>query len=284
MATKISELTSASTLDGSELLPIVQGGVTKSTSITDLVSGGELPAYSTSETLTTERWINGKPIYRKTINGSFLGAGVYTANQLVSSDVETHVDVQATLKQATGNDANAFGHHSFGGTSYYVLQWSIDGTSIYSRADHVEWFNLPWIVTVHYTKTTDTAASPVAGVTVTGGDSDWTSVTPTATWEDWNAHDWPLQYRKTADGTVHIRGLAKCLATNNTLIFTLPTGYRPSNKSMFIVNNNNSTNSYTNRLDIFSTGEVQVAVSPGTDTCPVPVGGYVSVCCSFHAS
>jgi hypothetical protein len=40
MPTKISELTSATALDGSELLPVVQGGVTKQATIDDLVSTG----------------------------------------------------------------------------------------------------------------------------------------------------------------------------------------------------------------------------------------------------
>jgi len=38
MATKISELTTASTLDGSELIPVVQGGVTKQTTMNDIAA------------------------------------------------------------------------------------------------------------------------------------------------------------------------------------------------------------------------------------------------------
>ena len=180
MATKISELTAASTLDGSELIPVVQGGVTKQATITDLVSGGELPAYSTSETLTTERWTDGKPIYRKVVAGSFVAQGVVAQNVLVSADVDAHVNATASAPQVEGHDSQHFGQHSNATTNYYSIVWASNRTSLTSVAQHSSWANQPWSATLYYTKTTDTAASPVAGVTVTGSpeylDGTWTPV------------------------------------------------------------------------------------------------------------
>jgi len=48
MATKISQLSSASTLDGTELIPVVQGGVTKQASTANVVSGGIIQVQATT--------------------------------------------------------------------------------------------------------------------------------------------------------------------------------------------------------------------------------------------
>ena len=65
---KISELESATSIDGTEVLPIVQNGVTKKAETSKLMEGilgGEV--YSTNEVKTNKVWIDGKPIYRKVV-------------------------------------------------------------------------------------------------------------------------------------------------------------------------------------------------------------------------
>ena len=167
MATKISELTTASTLDGSELIPVVQGGVTKQTSVTDLVSGGELPAYSTTETLTTERWTDGKPIYRKVFEFNFGASGVDVDTSMASASLESLVSFETVVTDSSGNRTQDGAHVADDTTNYWRVVF-LSGNIIRGTAFHAIWESQSAVTTVHYTKTTDTAASPVAGVTVTG--------------------------------------------------------------------------------------------------------------------
>lgn len=62
MGIKISELTSATSLTGSEELPIVQAGNTKKSTISQVKAQN----YSTTEQVIGT-WIDGKPLYRKVI-------------------------------------------------------------------------------------------------------------------------------------------------------------------------------------------------------------------------
>lgn len=66
---KISELDSVINVDGTEVLPIVQSGVTKKVTANKLLElAQETDVYSTSEVQTNKVWIDGKPIYRKVID------------------------------------------------------------------------------------------------------------------------------------------------------------------------------------------------------------------------
>ena len=64
----------------------------------------------------------------------------------------------------------------------------------------------------------------------------------------------PAGYFKDSLGIVHLRGLVKN-GTNNTTIFTLPVGYRPSNRELQAVQTNNNI---IGRVDIFADGQVTV--------------------------
>lgn len=63
MSTKISELTSATSLTGTEEIPIVQTGTTKKATVGQIKSEN----YSTSEQVVGT-WIDGKPLYEKAIS------------------------------------------------------------------------------------------------------------------------------------------------------------------------------------------------------------------------
>lgn len=62
MSTKISDLTSATSLTGAEEVPIVQTGTTKKTTVGDIQKNAN---YSTTEQVVGT-WIDGKPLYEKT--------------------------------------------------------------------------------------------------------------------------------------------------------------------------------------------------------------------------
>lgn len=66
MSTKISDLTSATSLTGTEEVPIVQTGTTKKTTIGDIQKNSN---YSSTEHVVGT-WIDGKPLYERTITTS----------------------------------------------------------------------------------------------------------------------------------------------------------------------------------------------------------------------
>jgi len=75
-------------------------------------------------------------------------------------------------------------------------------------------------------------------------------------WINFNTTHNPAGYFKDSLGIVHLRGLVKN-GTNNTTIFTLPVGYRPSNRELQAVQTNLDTNTI-GRVDILADGQVTV--------------------------
>ena len=68
----------------------------------------------------------------------------------------------------------------------------------------------------------------------------------------------PVKYWKGPDNLVHIGGLIKNGVTaDNTIIFTLPIGYRPGAKEIFTVTQNNAIG----RIDIDHKGNVLVKLA-----------------------
>ena len=73
-------------------------------------------------------------------------------------------------------------------------------------------------------------------------------------WTNYDTTYNPAGYFKDSLGIVHLRGLVKN-GTNNTTIFTLPVGYRPSNQELQAVQTNLNT---IGRVDILADGQVTV--------------------------
>ena len=64
-------------------------------------------------------------------------------------------------------------------------------------------------------------------------------------------------------GVVHLRGLIKS-GTVNTVIFTLPAGYRPTALSLFSVVSNTGAALVASRLDVATTGDVTLVTGGNT--------------------
>lgn len=100
-STKISDLTSATSLTGAEEIPIVQTGTTKKTTVGDIKSEN----YSTTEQ-RVGTWIDGKPLYRRTIykdNQTFSTSGSYVTtlqdiDNLCSINYWTGVIINGTAR------------------------------------------------------------------------------------------------------------------------------------------------------------------------------------------
>jgi len=73
-------------------------------------------------------------------------------------------------------------------------------------------------------------------------------------WTNYDTTYNPAGYFKDSLGIVHLRGLVKN-GTNNTTIFTLPVGYRPSNRELQAVQTNLNI---IGRVDILADGQVTV--------------------------
>ncbi|MBE9002401.1 hypothetical protein IQ274_30430 [Nostoc sp. LEGE 12447] len=84
----------------------------------------------------------------------------------------------------------------------------------------------------------------------------WQTPTFQNNWVNYDNTYNPAGYFKDSLGIVHLRGLVRS-GTNNTTIFTLPVGYRPSNRELQAIQTFNNT---IGRLDILTDGQVQVVL------------------------
>jgi hypothetical protein len=67
-------------------------------------------------------------------------------------------------------------------------------------------------------------------------------------------------------GWVHLRGLIKT-GTINSVIYTLPVGFRPANTEIFDVNRNDGTTAgISGRIDVITSGVVAQANAPGSNS------------------
>lgn len=85
-------------------------------------------------------------------------------------------------------------------------------------------------------------------------EEDWIVPAFMNSWTNYETTYNPAGYFKDSLGIVHLRGLVKN-GTNNTTIFTLPAGYRPSNRELQAVQTSLNT---IGRVDIFADGQVTV--------------------------
>lgn len=88
--------------------------------------------------------------------------------------------------------------------------------------------------------------------------STWETPSLAPNWSDYGSNFTPIGYYKDGIGVVHLRGLVKG-GKINSLIFKLPSGYRPENKQMYNVITYDKVRNNTHkagRIDIHSNGNV----------------------------
>lgn len=139
---KISELTQATTINDSDLIPIVQNNETKSITKEDLMADTKAlidrnSAYSTTEQIVGT-WVNNKPIYRKvySISGD-MTASAWTTLVSISN-------VDTLLKGLMGGSAN---NCVWNDVDLRVVN---DNLQYYCPLTHA----YSWTI-IEYTKTTD---------------------------------------------------------------------------------------------------------------------------------
>ena len=173
---KISELNELVDSESTDLIPIVyeSANETKKIKTVNLIKG----SYSTNEVKTNNTWIDGKPIYRKTIFISNLsqptvssGNSIPAYNDFATgvSNIEDIIDMRGMLKQTGVERPHIYPLNytqitSVLGSSYSPTISRYSWWTYYNRTNNSirvsnlyvgETANLEGYVTIEYTKTTD---------------------------------------------------------------------------------------------------------------------------------
>lgn len=143
-------------LSGNEMIPIWQGE-TKKVSVATLAGYvQDADSYSTTETLTGGKWIDGKPIYRKAgiyNNGGTIGTGnVILDSTLTRSYVDTVISVGGSaIGTVRGQDFML----TIGGYcgDQYRLCLGIGNNGLTKLISEITYTNFNWWI--EYTKATD---------------------------------------------------------------------------------------------------------------------------------
>ena len=119
----------------------------------------ELPAYSTDEVLTAQRWVDGRPIYSKAVElTSFaLTADVWTYVSHGINNLSEITSVSGSYADSSGN----IGSFPFLGSAGCNVGYSVEATQVGFIAVNAGRTITGYFV-MEYTKTTDTSSSPVA--------------------------------------------------------------------------------------------------------------------------
>lgn len=148
---KISEMPSATSVSGSDIIPIVQSGVSKK------ATKNLLNSYSTTEQVVG-KWIDGKPIYQKTYYFSFDGTSQTGEKVIDISDLNYSVitKISGTTKQVSANTywRDMIQAYAYSGTS--VSEYS--GAFVMDNSLKFRYRGMGLLdvyITLEYTKTTD---------------------------------------------------------------------------------------------------------------------------------
>lgn len=110
----------------------------------------------------------------------------------------------------------------------------------------------------------DAIADSVVDEINTGLTNDtWTTPTLLSTWVAWGAPYSTAGYYKDADGWVHLRGLIKN-GVAGTVMFTLPSGYRPEFQQIRITMANTGAANIMQRITLQTDGDVIHDAAGGT--------------------
>lgn len=154
MGTKISELASAESLTGDELIPIVQTGSTKKTTINDMNYFNGI--YSTTEQ-RIGTWINGKPLYRLVMevdNPTVTTDGTIARKRYSISDY--NMDYSFVMLAYNNGSVERAGLPYITGAGYR-MGCSVSTTEFILYSNATGFNNQKTIAIICYTKTTDTA-------------------------------------------------------------------------------------------------------------------------------
>lgn len=122
----------------------------------------ELPQYKLGEeVLTSERWHNGKPIYRVTVDCGAVPNNTAKTIAIPSYDANNEYWIDMSSSYLKAGSGSIFPMMYFSSTTTQMM-CQLTGGNIWIDADNSAFAGGRVYVTVKYTKSTDTASSPVA--------------------------------------------------------------------------------------------------------------------------
>ena len=113
--------------------------------------------YSTSEQDTGCKWIDGKPIYKKTFTGTYNSPVNATTNVFTFSGVSDLVDVKGWIADSDAKVAFGTAHRAGTTLIFESAAFLVDTNVTVRSFNNTEYAgsNLSYAVTLWYTKTTD---------------------------------------------------------------------------------------------------------------------------------
>ena len=143
---KITEMPQAISVGGDDIIPIVQGGVNKQ------ASKNLFDTYSTSEQVVG-KWINGKPLYKRTYQLTTVASPSSSQNIITFSNVDEIIEVTGFV---VASPSTYFIPYYYSNTAY-VQAYRNSTTSIKFLCGSSYGFG-ETTATILYTKTTDSAS------------------------------------------------------------------------------------------------------------------------------
>lgn len=155
MSIKISELPQATSVNSSDIVPIVQGGATKQATAGMM----NLDVYSTTEQ-RVGTWIDGKPLYRITIDCGNLPNKGTTKDVYFSPEIDTVTNISGIANSSTFAlpFPTTYSAYMFDGVKIYCrLRKDLKCVQIRMEDGTLGSTDFNCFVAMEYTKTTDTA-------------------------------------------------------------------------------------------------------------------------------
>ena len=156
MSTKISDLTSATSLTGAEEVPLVQTGTTKKTTVGDIQKNAN---YSTTEQVIGT-WIDGKPLYRKMLEDTIPATSTDNTASTKSISISSLNAETIIVNFAFSYNSQ---YNSYAPMPCFVGQnlatrITVDGSNVTIRNYSTVFNGLPIKICISYTKSTDSAS------------------------------------------------------------------------------------------------------------------------------
>ena len=130
----------------------------------DLEGLSTLSSYNTTETLTEQRWIDGKPLYRKVITGTMAASPVdVIINTGLSGISNTGHIMNTKIVQSDGLVRSGASSYYISDTNECISYYNqVTGViTIYVSNSNASYANASYQIVLEYTKIVDTAQSPV---------------------------------------------------------------------------------------------------------------------------
>lgn len=109
------------------------------------------PDYSTSEVDTKVKWIDGKTIYRKTVNVGAMPNATTTSTNIGASNVSHYIKIEGVAWTSDGNTTIALPFTQTASTSYQISVYISNGDIMITAGDDKSAYTQGY-VTVYYTK------------------------------------------------------------------------------------------------------------------------------------